>query len=92
LDRSVVGGQARQRFANDYFLAGRNLGWWIKGSSGLYTYLQAVQGYLAPPIFVVFFFGVVFKQLNAAGALWAMVAGFGPGNFACWLIRRLLSV
>ena len=30
----------------------------IKGAHGLYNYLQAVQGYLAPPIFVVFFFGV----------------------------------
>ena len=30
-------------------------------------YLQAVQGYLAPPIFVVFFFGVFFKRLNAKG-------------------------
>src|SRR5438445_1837579 len=26
----------------------------IKGAQGLYAYLQAVQGYLAPPIFVVF--------------------------------------
>src|SRR5579864_6126177 len=53
----------------------------IKGASGLYTYLQAVQGYLAPPIFVVFFFGVFFKRLNAAGALWAMVVGFALGIF-----------
>jgi solute:Na+ symporter, SSS family len=53
----------------------------IKGASGLYTYLQAVQGYLAPPIFVVFFFGVFFKRLNAAGALWAMVIGFALGIF-----------
>src|SRR5450432_1929145 len=30
----------------------------IQGANGLYTYLQSVQGYLAPPIFVVFFFGV----------------------------------
>ena len=36
----------------------------IKGAQGLYTYLQAVQGYLAPPIFVVFFFGVFFKRMN----------------------------
>ena len=28
----------------------------IRGSRGLYDYLQGVQGYLAPPIFVVFFF------------------------------------
>ncbi len=53
----------------------------IKGASGLYTYLQAVQGYLAPPIFVVFFFGVFFKRLNAAGALWAMIVGFALGIF-----------
>ena len=39
----------------------------IKGAQGLYDYLQAVQGYLAPPIFVVFFLGVFFKRLNAAG-------------------------
>jgi len=30
----------------------------IKGSKGLYDYLQSVQGYLAPPIFVVFFLGI----------------------------------
>ena len=53
----------------------------IKGASGLYDYLQAVQGYLAPPIFVVFFFGVFFKRLNAQGALWAMIVGFALGIF-----------
>ena len=41
----------------------------IKNAHGLYGYLQAVQGYLAPPIFVVFFFGVFFKRLNAQGCL-----------------------
>ncbi|MBZ5499419.1 MAG: sodium:solute symporter [Acidobacteriia bacterium] len=51
----------------------------IKGASGLYNYLQTVQGYLAPPIFVVFFFGVFFKRLNAKGCLWAMVVGFVMG-------------
>jgi SSS family solute:Na+ symporter len=40
-----------------------------------------VQGYLAPPIFVVFFFGVFFKRLNAQGALWAMIVGFAMGIF-----------
>ena len=53
----------------------------IKGASGLYNYLQSVQGYLAPPIFVVFYFGVFFKRLNAQGAFWAMVAGFALGIF-----------
>jgi SSS family solute:Na+ symporter len=53
----------------------------IKGASGLYTYLQSVQGYLAPPIFVVFFLGVFYKRMNAAGALWAMIVGFALGIF-----------
>jgi SSS family solute:Na+ symporter len=53
----------------------------IKNAHGLYDYLQAVQGYLAPPIFVVFFFGVFFKRLNAQGALWAMLVGFVLGIF-----------
>ena len=53
----------------------------VKGASGLYDYLQAVQGYLAPPIFVVFFFGVFWKRLNAQGCLWAMVIGFIVGVF-----------
>src|SRR6202167_675915 len=43
----------------------------IQGAHGLYDYLQSVQGYLAPPIFVVFFFGVFWKRLNAPGSfLW----------------------
>jgi len=53
----------------------------IKGAQGLYNYLQAVQGYLAPPIFVVFFLGVFFKRMNAQGALWAMIVGFVLGIF-----------
>lgn len=53
----------------------------IQGARGLYGYLQAVQGYLAPPIFVVFFFGVFWKRLNAAGCLGAMIVGFILGGF-----------
>jgi SSS family solute:Na+ symporter len=53
----------------------------IQGAHGLYGYLQAVQGYLAPPIFVVFFFGVFWKRLNSQGCLWAMVVGFIIGIF-----------
>ncbi|MCC6125345.1 MAG: sodium:solute symporter [Pirellulales bacterium] len=48
---------------------------------GLYDYLQAVQGYLAPPIFVVFFLGVGWKRLNAKGCFAAMLAGFLLGIF-----------
>jgi SSS family solute:Na+ symporter len=53
----------------------------IQGAHGLYDYLQSVQGYLAPPIFVVFFFGVFWKRLNAQGCLWAMIVGFVLGIF-----------
>jgi len=53
----------------------------IKGASGLYNYLQSVQGYLAPPIFIVFYFGVFFKRMNGTGALWAMIVGFALGIF-----------
>jgi SSS family solute:Na+ symporter len=53
----------------------------VRGANSLYEYLQAVQGYLAPPIFVVFFFGVFFKRLNAKGCFWAMVVGFIVGIF-----------
>ena len=53
----------------------------VKGAHGLYEYLQSIQGYLAPPIFVVFFFGVFWKRLNAKGCLWAMVIGFVVGLF-----------
>jgi SSS family solute:Na+ symporter len=53
----------------------------IKGAHGLYDYLQQVQGYLAPPIFVVFFFGVFFKRLNARGCFAALVVGMLLGVF-----------
>jgi len=53
----------------------------VKGAHGLYDYLQSIQGYLAPPIFVVFFFGVFWKRLNAKGCLWAMIIGFVVGFF-----------
>ncbi len=53
----------------------------IQGSRGLYNYLQSVQGYLAPPIFTVFFFGVANKRLNAKGCLSALTIGFIMGLF-----------
>ncbi len=53
----------------------------VKGAHGLYGYLQSIQGYLAPPVFVVFFFGVFWKRLNAKGCLWAMIIGFIVGLF-----------
>lgn len=51
----------------------------IRGGKGLYDYLQGVQAYLAPPIFVVFFAGIFNKRLNAKGALAALFSGFALG-------------
>jgi SSS family solute:Na+ symporter len=53
----------------------------VRGANSLYGYLQSVQGYLAPPIFVVFFLGVFWKRLNAKGCLRSMVVGFAIGIF-----------
>ncbi len=53
----------------------------IQGARGLYHYLQSVQGYLAPPIFVVFFLGVFWKRLNSKGCLSALIVGFVLGIF-----------
>ncbi|MCI0691941.1 sodium:solute symporter [candidate division KSB1 bacterium] len=53
----------------------------IQGGKGLYDYLQGVQAYLAPPIFVVFFLGVFNKRLNAKGCLAALLSGFALGLF-----------
>jgi SSS family solute:Na+ symporter len=51
----------------------------IQGAKGLYEYLQGVQAYLAPPIFVVFFLGVFWKRLNGPGCMAALLAGFLMG-------------
>ncbi len=53
----------------------------IQGGKGLYDYLQGVQAYLAPPIFVVFFLGVFVKRVNAKGCLTALIVGFAMGLF-----------
>ena len=53
----------------------------IQGGKGLYDYLQTVQGYLAPPIFVVFFLGIFNKRLNTKGCLSALAVGFAMGLF-----------
>ena len=53
----------------------------IQGGKGLYDYLQGVQAYLAPPIFVVFFFGIFMKRLNGPGCLATLLTGFLMGLF-----------
>lgn len=51
----------------------------IANARGLYEYLQGVQAYLAPPIFVVFFGGVFFRRLNGPGCFAALLVGFALG-------------
>jgi len=51
------------------------------GGKGLYDYLQGVQSYLAPPIFVVFFTGVLWKRMNAKGCISVLIVGFALGLF-----------
>lgn len=50
-----------------------------ENSSGLYDYLQNVQGFLAPPITAVFLLGLFNRRINADGAFWGMVIGFIMG-------------
>ena len=53
----------------------------IQGGKGLYDYLQGIQAYLAPPIFVVFFFGIFMKRMNGPGCLATLLIGFMMGLF-----------
>jgi SSS family solute:Na+ symporter len=50
-----------------------------EGNSGIYDYLQNVQGFLAPPIAAVFLLGLFSKRINAPGALWGLLVGFVLG-------------
>lgn len=45
-------------------------------SDQLYSYLQIVQAYVAPPIFAVFFLGVFSPRINGAGCMAGLVGGF----------------
>jgi SSS family solute:Na+ symporter len=53
----------------------------------LYEYLQNVQSLLAPAIFAVFLLGITSKRVNAKGALYGMIIGFGLG-----MLRLLLDI
>ncbi len=48
-------------------------------SGQLYTYLQSVQAYLAPPIAAVFLLGLFWPRINASGAMAALSGGFVLG-------------
>lgn len=51
----------------------------VVSSGGLYTYLQSVQAYIAPPIAAVFLLGIFWSRINANGALAALILGFSGG-------------
>ena len=48
-------------------------------SGEVYHYLQSVQAYIAPPIAAVFFLGLFWKRINAAGAMATLTGGFVLG-------------
>jgi SSS family solute:Na+ symporter len=48
-------------------------------SGGIYTYLQSVQAYLAPPIAAVFLLGVLWRRANSQGAIATLAVGFVIG-------------
>ena len=75
--RLVVIGQA-----STAILVGLGLLWipLMKLISGqLYQYLQSVQAYISPPIAAVFLLGVLWRRVNAAGAMAALIGGFVLG-------------
>ena len=45
------------------------------GGGVLYQYLQSVQSYIAPPITAVFLLGILWKQVNAQGAIATLFSG-----------------
>ena len=64
-----------------YFGLLAGLTWWSvakNGARGWYDYLQEIRAYVAPPIAVVFFFGVFMRRLTA-GRLAALLTGLGMG-------------
>ena len=48
-------------------------------SGQLFVYLQSVQGYIAPPIAAVFLVGIMWRRVNARGAMASLITGFVIG-------------
>jgi len=46
---------------------------------GIFHYLQSIQAYISPPIASVFLFGLVFRWVNAKGAIISLWVGFALG-------------
>ncbi len=62
-------------------------------SGQLYQYLQSVQAYIAPPIAAVFLIGIMWKRVNAKGAMAALLSGFvlGMGRLVAELSKSRLD-
>jgi len=58
-------------------------------SGGIFHYLQSVQAYISPPIAAVFLFGLLFKWINAKGAIVSLWIGFVLGMLR--LVTEFLS-
>ncbi len=56
---------------------------------GIFHYLQSVQAYISPPIAAVFLFGLLFKWINAKGAIVSLWIGFALGMLR--LVAEFLS-
>lgn len=56
---------------------------------GIFHYLQSVQAYISPPIAAVFLFGLLYKWINARGAIVALWTGFALGIFR--LVTEFMS-
>ncbi len=50
------------------------------GGGVLYQYLQSVQSYIAPPITAVFLLGILWKRINARGAIVTLMFGLVAGT------------
>lgn len=50
------------------------------GGGVLYNYLQSVQAYIAPPITTVFLLGILWKRVNANGAIATLLFGLIMGT------------
>ena len=48
-------------------------------SEQIYTYLQSVQAYISPPIASVFLLGILWRRVNARGAMASLLTGFVLG-------------
>jgi solute:Na+ symporter, SSS family len=62
-------------------------------SGQLYQYLQSVQAYISPPIAAVFMIGLMWRRVNATGAMAALLTGFvlGMGRLVAELAKSNLS-